>query len=98
MKNLPNPYGECISGWRYKYFNQVSYSPSKCKMDKKTAYITERCGCKDFYMPSKASKKFCSTDEYHKCIKVKESKCTFTKKTSLTEFRHKMRSGDLLAY
>ena len=77
MLNLPHPHGECISEWEYQNYDQKDYSPSKCKMDKKKTFITETCGCKDFYMPPRLNEdnqeNFCSLEQYQNCTVEAES-------------------------
>ena len=71
--NLPSPHGACISEWDYNYFTESKYSDTKCTMDKKSKFISQKCGCKDFYMPSTNTKRFCSLDDYFECMKSAES-------------------------
>ena len=71
MLNLPHPHGECISDWSYNNFNQTDYNPSKCKMDKMTKFIIDKCDCMDFYMPQlqdQQKTKFCLLENYHRCL------------------------------
>ena len=73
-KNLPPPFGKCVSKLEYQFYNGSQYSKTKCNMDEKSFYVKEKCGCKDFYMPPTTADKYCSVDTYLRCVKKAESK------------------------
>ena len=76
VENLPRPHGTCISHWpKYEYFTGQQYSRTKCKMDRKTQFVWEKCDCKEYYMPDTLNGSYCSLEAYIHCAREAEGKC-----------------------
>ncbi|CAH1801999.1 unnamed protein product [Owenia fusiformis] len=68
LRNLERPHGECDDSKRLEHFD--NYSIAACHVDTKAKYISEKCGCRDLYVPQHKTRPLglCDLYSYFNCI------------------------------
>ncbi|CAH1802002.1 unnamed protein product [Owenia fusiformis] len=68
LRNLEKPYGECDDSMQLEHFD--NYSIAACHVDTKAKYISEKCGCRDLYVPQHNTKpkELCDVYTYFNCV------------------------------